>query len=80
MRSGMEIDVILILNLEHRPDRLWATWGALVAAGTPINRIRRFEATLGSDFKDLDALIHAATEDGFPQMSYLVIDLACRFS
>ena len=71
----MEIDVILILNLKHRPDRFYTTYGALVAAGTPLERIRRFEATPGSDFKDRDALIHAATEDGFPQFSYLVYDL-----
>ena len=71
----MEIDVILILNLKHRPDRFWATYGALVAAGTPIDRIRRVEATPGSDFKDRDALIHAAIEDGFPQFRYLVYDL-----
>lgn len=71
----MEIDVILILNLEHRPDRFWATYGALVAARTPLERIRRVEATPGSDFKDKDALVHAATEDGFPEFSYLVRDL-----
>ena len=71
----MEIDVILILNLEHRPDRLWTTFGALVAGGAPVDIIHRWHATPGSDFKDLDALIRAATEDGFPQLSYLVINL-----
>ena len=71
----MEIDVVLILNLEHRRDRLWTTYGALHAVGVPMERIKRWHATPGSDFKDSDALIHAATEDGFPQLSYLVIDL-----
>lgn len=71
----MEIDVILILNLEHRSDRLCAVYGALQAAGAPVDRIRRWHATPGSDFKDRDALICAATEDDFPEFSYLVHDL-----
>ena len=71
----MEIDVILILNLKERYDRFWATYGALVAACTPLERIRRVEATPGSDFKDKDALVRAATGDGFPEFSYLVKDL-----
>ena len=76
LRLTYHIETVLILNLKKRPDRFWATYGALVAAGTPINRIRRVEATPGCDFKDRDALIHAATEDGFPEFSYLVNDLA----
>lgn len=70
-----EIDTVLILNLDERVDRLWATYGALSSAGVPVAKIQRFPATSGSDFKDSDGLIHAATEDGFPQFSYLVKDL-----
>ena len=71
-----DIETVLILNLERRPDRFWACYGANLAAGTPMERVMRVEATPGSDFKDKAALVRATTEDGFPEFDYLVQELA----
>lgn len=69
-----EIDVVLILNLEKRLDRLYAIYGALCAAGTPKEKIKRWPAISGDNFEDRDALIQAATDDGFPEFSSLVVN------
>lgn len=69
-----EIDVVLILNLEKRVDRLYAVYGALWAAGVGKEKIKRWPAISGDNFQDRDALIQAATDDGFPEFSHLVVE------
>lgn len=69
-----QIDVVLILNLEKRVDRLYAIYGALWAAGVPKGKIKRWPAISGDNFQDRDALIQAATDDGFPEFSHLILD------
>lgn len=69
-----EIDVVLILNLEKRVDRLYSVFGALWAADVPKGKVKRWPAISGDNFQDRDALIQAATDDGFPEFSYLVVN------
>ena len=66
-----DIDNILILNLKNRPERFWSCYGALVAAGTPIEKIKRWNAIPASDYKTPDALVDAAVKDGFPEFACL---------
>ena len=70
-----DIEKVLILNLKKRPDRFWTCYGALMATGTPMDRVMRVEASPGIDFKDKDALVRAATEDGFPEFERIVREL-----
>ena len=70
-----QVDIVLILNLEDRYDRLWTVYGALIAAGTPRDMIRRWSATPGSDFENIEAFVDAATEDGFPDIFTHLLEL-----
>lgn len=68
------IDVVLILNLEKRLDRLYAVYGALQAAETPMEKVKRWSAISGDNFEDTDALVRAAMDDGFPEFRHIVVN------
>ena len=69
-----QIDEVLVLNLENRPDRKWAALGALELAYTPLDRIRIWNAVPASDFETVEQIGEAAVADGFPWfMEYIQI-------
>ena len=62
-----QINEVLVLNLESRPDRKWAAIGALTLAQCPFDRIRIWNAVPASDFEDdIEKIGEAAVADGFP--------------
>ena len=67
-----QISEVLVLNLKHRSDKFWSVYGALVAAGTPVEKIKRWNAMPASDYKNIEALVDAAVKDGFPEFQTLL--------
>ena len=67
-----QIQEILVLNLTDRMDRYYSVYGALHAAGTPMERIQRWEAMPASEYKNIGALVDAAVKDGFPEFQTLL--------
>ena len=67
-----QIHEILVLNLKDRMDRYYSVYGALHAAGTPIERIQRWNAIPASDYENIEALVDAAVKDGFPEFKTLL--------
>ena len=61
-----QINEVLVLNLESRPDRKWAAIGALDLAYTPLERVRIWNAVPASDFENIEQIGEAAAADGFP--------------
>ena len=66
------ISEVLVLNLKHRSDKFWSIYGALVAAGTPVEKIKRWNAMPASDYKNIEELVDAAVKDGFPEFQTLL--------
>ena len=67
-----QIQEILVLNLKDRVDRYYSVYGALCAAGAPVEKIKRWEAMPASDYKNIEALVDAAGKDGFPEFQRLL--------
>ena len=66
-KNEYQIDVILVLNLEHRPDRFYMVYAGLDIADAPLDRVKRWNAVPGSKFKSLQEIVEATAEDGFPK-------------
>lgn len=70
-KNKHQIDVILVLNLEHRPDRFYMVYAGLDIADAPLDRVKRWNAVPGSQFKSFQEIAEATAEDGFSEFRCL---------
>ncbi len=61
---------IVVANLDRRPDRWYASFGALFALGFPVERLSRFSAHDHINYPNLQEAKEAATTQ-FPNSTYL---------
>ena len=62
---------VIVPNLDRRPDRWYATYGALSALGFPMDKFKRFSAHDHVEYDSLDAAKEAALKQ-FPHTPYLI--------
>lgn len=61
---------IVVANLDRRPDRWYASFGALFALGFPVERLTRFSSHDHINYRDLQEAKADATKQ-FPNSTYL---------
>lgn len=71
MYDEYPIDIVLVLNLKSRPDRLWSVFGALTVAGVPLNIIKRWDAIPGSNYESFSEIANDAVKDRFPEFEQI---------